>query len=74
MLTIEDAKRLTPGTTLYHLTAKMADRKTPARARVNGKPQTWKTRPNEVKVPMKHGLRDTFYITESNLSDWTLFS
>lgn len=26
------------------------------RAKVNGKPQTWKTRPNDVRVPMKYGM------------------
>jgi hypothetical protein len=31
--------------------------------RVSGKPQTWKTRPNEVKVPFKYGLYEYGYIT-----------
>lgn len=43
-----------------------------SRARVNGRVQTWKTRPNEVKVPLKRGLYDTGYLTERNLDKFTL--
>ena len=37
------------------------------RWRVNGKVKTWKTRPGEFKIPVKHGLYDYGYITEKNL-------
>lgn len=30
--------------------------------RVSGKPKTWKTRPNDVKVPIKYGLYDNAYL------------
>lgn len=30
--------------------------------RVSGRPKTWKTRPNDVKVPVKYGLYDNAYI------------
>lgn len=65
-LTLEQAKNLTPGTTLYHRNRRNADG-TPQRWRVNGKPKTWKTRPDEVRVPLKHGLRDYDYLDESTL-------
>jgi hypothetical protein len=34
--------------------------------RRTGRTQTWKTRPNEFRVPVKHGLRDSGYITQDN--------
>ena len=54
-----------------HTTAKNADG-TPTRCRVNGACKTWKTRPNEYRLPVKHGLYDHFYIDESNASEWTV--
>lgn len=42
------------------------------RCRVNGACKTWKTRPNEYRLPVKYGLRDCFYIDESNASEWTV--
>lgn len=33
-----------------------------SRVRVSGKPQTWKTRPNECVVPYKRGLYEHGYI------------
>lgn len=57
--------------TIYHLTLKNADGSA-ARARPNGKCQTWKTRPDAFKLPMKHGLRDCFYLTEANADQWSL--
>lgn len=71
MITIEQAKSLKCGITLYHVSARNADG-TPLRARVNGVPQTWKTRPDEVRVPMKHGLRNTFQMWHNNLGEWCL--
>jgi len=29
--------------------------------RQNGKPKTWKTKPNDVDVPMKYGFRECFH-------------
>lgn len=34
--------------------------------RRNGKTKTWKTRPNDFKVPIKHGLYDYAYIDQNN--------
>lgn len=46
----------------WHMTLKNADG-TPIRCRVNGKCKTWKRTPNLFKLPVKHGMRDSFYIT-----------
>lgn len=35
--------------------------------RVSGEPKTWKRSPEKVQVPVKHGLYEHGYITESNL-------
>lgn len=67
---VTQLKCLTRGTTLYHKTLKNADG-TPLRARVNGAPKTWVTRPDEVRVPMKHGLKACFYISEFDRDNWT---
>lgn len=61
MITKEMAIELRPGTELWHSTSKNADG-SPLRARVNGACKTWKTRPLAWKLPMKHGMRDCFYI------------
>jgi hypothetical protein len=45
---------------------------TPTRARRNGKTKTWKTRPNEFKIPVIHGLKDYFYIDQNNCSEWNV--
>lgn len=71
MITLEQAKNLTYRTVVHHLSVKNADR-TPLRGRVNGKCQTWKTRPNEFRLPMKYGLKQCFYITDTNCGDWNL--
>jgi hypothetical protein len=52
-----------------HVTLKNADG-TPIRARRNGKTQFWKTRPGDFRLPAKHGLKDCFNITPSNVGEW----
>jgi len=71
VLTIEQAKALRHGQTLHHWKQKNADG-TPLRVRVNGKVQTWKTRPNECRIPVKHGLYSYGAITHRELEYWTL--
>ena len=39
-------------------------------ARRNGKTQTWVTRPDDFKVPVKHGLREYAYVTQDNAYQW----
>ena len=66
MMTLERAKALQVGQTLYHLRNTNADG-TAQRWRVTGKPKTWKREPERVKVPVKHGLWDYDYVTEVDL-------
>lgn len=44
----------------------------PLRARRNGSTKTWKTRPNEFKIPAKYGLKQCFYITQDNAHEWRI--
>jgi len=66
MITLEQAKNLTHGTILYHVTHRNADG-SPQRWRVNGQPKTWKRSPDRVQVPIKHGLYSYDYLTENDL-------
>ena len=70
-ITLAQAKELKYGVTIHHVTAKNADG-TPQRFRVSGKPKTWKTRPNEVRVPVKRGLYENGYLTERNIAEFSL--
>lgn len=54
-----------------HVTIKNEDG-TPARARRNGQTKVWKTRPEDFQIPVKHGLKECFYITPENAADWTV--
>lgn len=65
-ITLEEAKQLKLGTTLYHVAFVNKDG-SPQRWRVNGKPKIWKRNPDKVQVPIKHGLRDFGYLTEKYL-------
>jgi len=40
--------------------------------RRNGKTKTWKTRPDEFKIPVKRGLYIYGYITHKDYSSWTI--
>jgi hypothetical protein len=42
--------------------------------RRNGATKTWKTRPNEFKVPVKYGLYEYFYITHENADQFEVRS
>ena len=66
MLTLKQAKNLQPGDMLEHTINKNKDN-TPQRWKVNGKPKTWVTMPERVKVPLKNGLRNFAYLTEADL-------
>lgn len=71
VLTIEQAKALRHGQILHHWKQKNADG-TPLRVCVNGKVQTWKTRPDECRIPVKRGLYSYGAITHRELEYWTL--
>lgn len=61
MITKEQAVALRVGDILHHVRAKNRDG-TPMRVRVNGACKTWKTRPQQFKLPVKYGIRDCGYI------------
>jgi hypothetical protein len=68
---LEEIKNLSRGQTLWVIGHYKASGE-PSEIRVNGQVKTWKTRPNEVQVPYKHGLKECGYITESNMGLVTL--
>ena len=66
MITLTQAKSLTHGTTLYHVKHTNADG-SPQRWRVNGKVKRWKRSPDRIQIPLKHGMYDYDYLTETDL-------
>lgn len=52
-----------------HVTEKNKDG-TPLRVRRNGKTKTWKTRPDEFSIPVKHGLYTYGQITHETAAVW----
>jgi len=55
MITLNQAKNLTYGNQLHHVSLKNADG-TPQRFRVSGKVKTWKRDSTRIRVPIKRGL------------------
>jgi len=68
-MTRKNAINARHGEIFNHRSVKNADG-SPARCRVNGKCKTWKTRPADFRLPVKHGLYEYFYITPENAADW----
>ena len=66
MITKEIALTLKHGQILHHKTTKNADG-TPMRVRVNGKVKTWKTRPDDFKIPVKYGLKTCGYVDNCDI-------
>jgi len=64
MKTREQVNGLKHGDILNHTFNRNADG-TPTRWRVNGQVKTWKTRPTDYQVPLKHGLFSYGYLTPS---------
>lgn len=56
---------------LYHANLKNADG-TPIRCRVTGACKTWKKRPLDFRLPVKHGLKTCFYITQDTQDEWSV--
>ena len=54
-----------------HVTLKNKDG-TPARCRASGQCKVWKTRPDDFKLPVKHGMYNSFYIDNSNAAEWNV--
>ncbi len=69
MITKKIAENAKHGQIFHHVSRKNAD-KTPTRCRVMGVCKVWKTRPEDFKLPVKHGMYDSFYITPENAGDW----
>jgi hypothetical protein len=65
-MNFEEAKKLKFGQVLYHRAFRNADG-SPQRWKVNGKIKLWKTRPDEIKIPVKNGLKNFGYVTELTL-------
>ena len=70
-MNIQEAINCKKGQTINHLTEKNKNG-SPYSVRVNGKCKTWKTRPNEFRLPVKRGLYEFGYITEKNAKNWVL--
>ena len=64
MVTLEEAKNLSHGIVLLDTTDNNR------RWRVYGEPKTWVKTPSKVQVPLKHGLYNHGYLTESNIQDF----
>jgi hypothetical protein len=71
MINVEEAKQLTYRNTVYHQDLRGSDN-LPLRARVNGACKLWKRSPERFEIPIKHGLYNSGYITETNKQDWCL--
>lgn len=71
MIDRDTALTLHYGQILYHRTLRNKDGSA-LRARVNGQVKTWKRDETRYRVPMKHGLRECFYIGPAEARDWLL--
>ena len=65
---LSEAKKLEYGMHVCHKQYRNADG-TPQRFKVNGRPKTWKTRPDAVQVPLKRGLYEYLYMTQDDTID-----
>ncbi len=70
-ITLKEAKALEHGDYIHHITAINATG-SPQRFRVNGRPKTWKTRPDEVRVPLKRGMYQYGYLNQHNMHEFSL--
>lgn len=66
MITVDDLKALKHGQAIVIPETKNEHVKD-YRWRVNGVPKTWKTRPQEVRVPVKFGLYAYDHITHDDI-------
>lgn len=55
---------------VFHHRRKRNSDGSPVRVRVSGRCKTWKTRPDEFSLPVKYGLYESGYITQSNAAEW----
>ena len=66
MIALKEAKKLRYGQILYS-TQNFNSDGTAQKWKVIGKPKTWKTRPNKVRVPVKNELHNCDYLDETKL-------
>jgi hypothetical protein len=71
MLTKEQAINL-PLRTILHYHRPKINTDICHRWRINGKSKTWKTRPEEFKIPIKFGLYEHGYLTHENAANFFL--
>lgn len=71
-ITLEQAKTLRYRQILAMNDQFNADR-TCVRWRVNGAVKTWKTRPNEFRIPVKHGMYDFDYVDQDNIGMFHIY-
>ena len=73
MITREQAiNDLDYGKTIFHATSRNADG-SPSRAKITGKIKLWKTRPNDFRIPWKHGLYGPHgYADQDTAAEWYL--
>jgi hypothetical protein len=70
-ITLAQVKKLRHGQTLYTPGYYNADGTT-QRWRISGQVKTWKRDPGRVRVPIKHGMYDNWYIDETNYQAFSL--
>jgi hypothetical protein len=70
MITKQDAIEATYRQEFYHLRLRNKSDGRPVRCRVNGACKTWKTRPNDFRLPVKYGISTCFCIDNSNAELW----
>lgn len=79
MITKAQAQALTWSSTLHYTGRHACTRKVGPRGgvtehvtivRVSGQCQTWKTRPEDFRLPVKYGLYENSAITQDNAADW----
>lgn len=71
MITKQIAMNARRGQIFHHVTLKNAD-KSPVRCRVNGKCKTWVKSPEKFRLPVKHGLKNCFYIDQADGDCWNV--
>ena len=70
-MNLSEAKGLMGGMVIYAKHYHNADG-TKQRFKVNGQVKTWKTRPDEVRVPLKRGLYEYGYLDHDNMGEFSL--
>lgn len=67
----KDAKNLNIGDEVYVIGHYRSDG-VPTHVKITGRVKLWVTRPNEIQIPYKWGIRGYGHITEGNLDSFTL--